>query len=330
VKASIYDVAKAAGVSAATVSRVLSGSRGVRAESSTAVMEAVEKLGYRPNHLGRALRRRATFAIGMIVPRVDNPFFPRIVQYTEEYLRHKGYALLLCSSNDDPEIEAQRLEMLTDRQVDGVLISPCHQTLSLPAVQRAAERVPLTQLDRSVDADGYDYVGMDDEDGLRQLVEHMRDIGRREIAYVGGELGNWSGARRRDAFLAAAPSTAQDRVLLGTFSEEWGRQAAQRLFDSPNPPDAIVCGNDLVAHGVLSIALERGLRVPQDVAISGYDDISLASLVRPALTTLRQPVGDLTAQATDLLLARIEDPQREPHRATLRATLIVRDSTRET
>ncbi|KRV46462.1 hypothetical protein AQ490_11225 [Wenjunlia vitaminophila] len=329
VQASIYDVAKAAGVSASTVSRVLSGARSVRPESAAAVMAAVEELGYRPNQLGRALRRRSTQAIGMIVPRVDNPFFPSVVQHTEEYLRLQGYALLLCTSNDDPGIEAQRLDMLTERQVDGLLISPCHQTRSLPAVRRAAERIPLVQLDRSVEGETYDFVGVDDAGGIRQLITHMRSLGRWDIAYVGGDRGNWSGAQRHTAFLAALDGSEPDpeRVLLASFSERWGREAAERLLTSPTPPDAIVCGNDLIALGVLSAAARLGLRVPQDVTVSGYDDISMAVLAQPSLTTVRQPVEELTRQAADLLLARITEPGREPCTLTLPTQVIVRGST---
>ncbi|WP_405970510.1 LacI family transcriptional regulator [Streptomyces sp. NBC_00988] len=326
-QASIYDVAKAAGVSASTVSRVLSGARAVRPESAAAVAAAVEELGYRPNQLGRALRKQSTQAIGMIVPRVDNPFFPSVVQHTEESLRHQGYALLLCTSNDDPDIEAQRLDMLTERQVDGVLISPCHQTLSLPAVRRAAERIPLVQLDRSVGEDAYDFVGVDDTDGIRQLVDHLRSLGKRDIAYVGGDRGNWSGAQRHSAFLAAIDAHRPERVLLASFSETWGREAAEQLLTAPTPPDAIVCGNDLIAHGVITTATRLGLRVPHDLAVSGYDDISTATLVQPSLTTVRQPVGDLTAQATDLLLARIDEPRRKARKLILPTRLIVRGST---
>jgi LacI family transcriptional regulator len=331
VPASIYDVAKAAGVSAATVSRVLSGARSVRPESAAAVLAAVEQLGYRPNQLGRALRRRSTQAIGMIVPRVDNPFFPSVVQHIEEYLRLQGYALLLCTSNDDPDIEAQRLDMLTERQVDGLLISPCHQTRSLPAVRRAAERIPLVQLDRSVEEETYDFVGVDDAGGIRQLVAHMRSLGRRDIAYVGGDRGNWSGAHRHTAFLAALdgqrPEDHPERVLLASFSELWGREAAEQLLASRTPPDAIVCGNDLIALGVISTAARLGLRVPQDVTVSGYDDISMAVLAQPSLTTVRQPVAELTKQAAELLLSRIDDPGRPPNRLILPTQLIVRGST---
>jgi LacI family transcriptional regulator len=267
----------------------------------------------------------------MIVPRVDNPFFPSVVQNTEEYLRQKGYALLLCSSNDDPEIEGQRLEMLVERQVDGLLISPCHQTRSLPAVQWAAERVPLVQLDRSVDDDTRDFVGVDDADGIRQLVEHMRALGRHDIAYIGGDRSNWSGAQRHTAFLESTNGHRHDlypeRVHLASFSEPWGREAAERLLTSPTPPDGIVCGNDLIALGVMTAATRLGIRVPQDLAVSGYDDISMAQLSQPPLTTVRQPISELTTQATNLLLARINEPERQPNRIFLATQLVIRGST---
>ncbi|MEU2775453.1 substrate-binding domain-containing protein, partial [Streptomyces sp. NPDC007162] len=198
---------------------------------------------------------------------------------------------------------------------------------SLPAVRRAAERVPLVQLDRSVGEEAYDFVGVDDSDGIRQLVGHLRALGKRDIAYVGGDRSNWSGAQRHSAFLAATDEHRPERVLLASFSETWGREAAEQLLTSPTPPDAIVCGNDLIAHGVIATATRLGLRVPHDLAVSGFDDITTATLVQPSLTTIRQPVRDLTTQATELLLARIDEPRRKARQLILPTRLIVRGST---
>ncbi|MGH3259317.1 MAG: LacI family DNA-binding transcriptional regulator [Streptosporangiaceae bacterium] len=324
---SVHDVAREAGVSIATVSRVLTGSRSVRKASADAVHQAAAKLGYRPNHLGRALRRQSAQAIGMIVPRVDNPFFPSVVQAAERYLRSRGYALLLSTSDDDPAIEGQRVDMLVDRHVDGLLISPCHLTQSAAAIEDAARHVPVVQLDRGTSNYNGDFVAVDDANGMQQLVVHVRTAGRRELAYIGGSVGSWSGAHRLKSFVDLEPAAGEDRILLGEFSEQWGSRGAQTVLSRNNPPDAIICGNDLIAIGVIEAAGELGVRVPEDVAVTGYDDIDLARVCRPTLTTVRQPIPELTRQAIDLLLARLEEPDRPATQALLQTKLIVRAST---
>ena len=326
-RSSVHDVAREAGVSIATVSRVLTGSRSVRKASADAVLEAAAKLGYRPNHLGRALRRQSTQAIGMIVPRVDNPFFPSVVQAAERYLRSRGYALLLSTSDDDPVIEGQRVDMLLDRHVDGLLISPCHVAHSAAAIEEATGHVPIVQLDRGTNHYDGDFVAVDDSNGIWQLVTHVRETGRSDLAYIGGDISSWSGARRFNAFTDAAPAVSDDRILLGEFSEQWGYRGARRILSRDDPPDAIICGNDLIAIGVLTAAGELGVRIPEDLAVTGYDDIDLARICRPALTTMRQPVPELTRQAIDLLLARLEEPDRPATQAFLQTKLIVRAST---
>ena len=327
--ATIVDVAARAGVSTATVSRVMSGSRGVRTASAESVRSAARDLDYRPNVVGQTLRRQASRAVGMVVPRVDNPFFPAVVQAAEQALRKEGYALLLCTSGDDPEVERQVLDMLVGRQVDGLLISPCRREASRAAVVRSAARVPLVQVDRRVDGAACDFVGVDDARGLRDVLRHVAGAGARSVAYVGGDDSSWSGKRRHEAFLAAVKGSRRARsagTLLGSFTAEWGREAGRRLLEG-ELPDAVVCGNDLIAVGVLAAVDEARLRVPGDVLVTGFDDIGVAGLCRPGLTTVRQPVGALTREAVRLLLARVAEPDRPPGEALLRTTLIERQST---
>jgi len=328
-RASIHDVARLAGVSTATVSRVLTGSRGVRQESADAVLAAVTRLGYRTNQLGRALRRQSTQAIAMIVPTIDNPFFPPLIQSTERYLRSKGYAMMLCTSDDDPDIEADRVNMLLDRHVDGLLVSPCHRKLSAPTLNNAAQVVPTVEMDRGTDGFTGDFVAMDDYHAISEVVKHLHAIGRTRLAYVGGDRTNWSGEHRQAAFAALEPDARRGkRMLLGQFSENWGYEAGQQLFRRPaRRPDAVVCGNDLIALGVIAAAHEADLTVPGDVAVAGYDDIEIARRFTPSITTMRQPVHSLTETAAELLVNRLKDPNRPPTRSFLKTELIVRDST---
>ncbi len=324
----IHDVAAEAGVSVATVSRVLTGTRSVREESTAAVLAAVEKLGYRPNQVGRALRRQKTQVVGMVLPRVNNPFFPAVVQACEEYLRSQGYALLLSTSDDDPDVERQRLEMLVDRQVDGLLVSPCRWTDSAAAVAAAQRLVPLVELDRNSSGFAGDFVGVDDALGIEQVVAHLRAGGRHDLAFIGSDEANFSGRARHEAFRQlTGPEAAANRELLGAFSEDWGYEAGLTVLGGDVRPQALVCANDLIAIGALRAAEQLGLSVPDDIAISGYDDIDMARVCKPALTTVRQPVAALSRRAVDLLLARIDEPGRDATRVLLETTLVVRDST---
>ncbi|MCU1537949.1 MAG: transcriptional regulator, LacI family, partial [Humibacillus sp.] len=329
VPATALDVARLAGVSTATVSRVLNGARKVTPDSDRVVREAAAALDYRPNEVGRALRKQATRVIGMVVPRVDNPFFPSVVQAAEERLRSMHYALLLCTSEDDPEFEAETVEMLISRQVEGLLVSPCSTDVSGPTIDAAARRVPLVQIDRSVREPRWDYVGVDDDAGIRDVVRHVVERGARRIAYVGGSLDSWSGQTRADAFAAAARELGLDEVSVhhGSFDETWGNRAGDELLRSDRRPDAIVTANDLIALGVLQAARRAGVDVPSQLLVTGYDDIRFARLSVPPLTTVRQPLEDLTHEAIDLLMARIEDRQRPLTRRFLPVELVSREST---
>jgi LacI family transcriptional regulator len=328
-RVSIQDVARVAGVSSATVSRVLTGARSVRPDSAAAVHAAVAQLNYRPNQLGRALRRQTSLVIGMVVPSIDNPFFPAVIQTVERNLRERGYALLLSTSEDDPQVEAERVEMLVDRQVDGLLISPCRRSESKDAVVDAAGRVPLVQIDRAIDGRSIDFIGVDDAWGIASIVDLITDMKPRYVAYLGGKLTNWSGNARHAAFRALTSERRRHLrtvIRLGEFSEAWGHEAAIELLSSDKPPDAFVCGNDLIAVGVVEACEELGLNVPSDVVVSGYDDIPLARMCRPPLTTVRQPVDELSARAVELLLDRTREPRRRPRQVLLKTDLVIRNS----
>jgi LacI family transcriptional regulator len=198
------------------------------------------------------------------------------------------------------------------------------------AIASAQRLVPLVELDRNSDGFDGDFVGVDDAMGISQVVEHLRLGGRRDLAFIGSDETNFSGRARHEAFRRLnGPEDARHgrRELLGTFSEDWGYEAALEILGSASRPDAVVCANDLIAIGALRAAEELRLSVPDDVSISGYDDIDMARVCRPSLTTVRQPVAELTRTAVELLLARIADPERPATRLLLATTLVVRDST---
>jgi len=325
----VKDVAEAAGVSVATVSRALSGTRAVRPELRDLVVRAAEELGYRPHSIAQALRRSRSGAIGMVVPEIENPFFPQLVGHAERILQERGLALLLCSSGDDPAVEAQRIAVLAERQIDGLLISPCSQEGSAPALAEIAQSLPVVQFDERVPSVETAYVGVDDVAGITDVIAHLVSTGSRRLAFIGAGPDTWSGRRRREGFEQWARESdpeALERMELGDFSREFGRTAALRLLAEDPAIDAIVCANDLLAIGALDAAGERGIDVPGALALTGFDDINVATVARPSLTTVRQPTAAIVERAVELLLAAIDGADTQDEDVRLPVELVVRES----
>jgi LacI family transcriptional regulator len=326
----IREVADAAGVSTATVSRALSGVQTVDPELAERVRRSAESLGYRANRVARALRRQSTQTIGVVVPDITNPFFPAVIQAVERELRLAGLSLLLCDAGNDVDTEAELVRNLFDHQVDGLLISACDRTASQPALQQAASRMPLLQIGRRTVAE-LPFVGVDQAEAMGQVIAHLTGGGCRSFAYIGPLPDASPAGERLDAFLAHAvplDPAAAGRTCLGGSAIAWGREAAARLLDSGPLPDAIVCATDQIAAGALQALREHGVRVPDDVALTGFDDSVLAEACEPQLTTVRQPLEELGVQAVTALRAAIDTGAGQPHSAVLKAGLVVRGSTR--
>lgn len=325
----IREVADAAGVSTATVSRALSGVQTVDPELADRVRRSAESLGYRANRVARALRRQSTQTIGVVIPDITNPFFPAVIQSAERELRRGGLSLLLCDAGKDVATEAELVRNLFDHQVDGLLISPCDATASLPAIELAASRMPLLQIGRRA-AGALPYAGVDQADAISQVIGHLAGRGCRSFGYIGPRPENSAARERLDAFVARTgplDAAARDRTYLGDSSVAWGREAATGLLAGGPPPDAIVCGSDQVAVGALQTLREHGVRVPDDVALTGFGDTVLAEASEPQLTTVRQPLEELGAQAVTALRSAIGTGPRQPRSVLLTATLVVRGST---
>ncbi|MFE6689149.1 LacI family DNA-binding transcriptional regulator [Streptomyces sp. NPDC057743] len=328
----LRDVARAAGCSVATVSRVLAGTRPVGAETARAVRQAADRLGYRPNEVARALRSRVTGTVGLVLPQIANPFFPSLVRELDRALHAEGRAVLLADCDDDPEVEAARIAALSGRRVDALLVIPVDERRSREAVAAAAARVPLVLLDRGCGPGVADSVAVDNAAGMALVLAHLAATGRRRPCFIGAAGDASAAAERRAAYAtgaAALDPAAPERALLGEFSVEWGRAAVDRLW--PARPDAVVCANDLIAAGALQRLRQLGADVPGKVAVTGFDDIPLAGLADPALTTVRQPLPELAAEAARLLLDRpagatVPGPRRPVRTVRLAPELVVRAS----
>jgi LacI family transcriptional regulator len=330
VAVTIGDVATAAGVSVATASRVLSGRRRTTEEAARAVREAAELLGYRTNVVARSLRMQSTATVGMVVPKISNPYFPLVVEAVEGELSAVGLELLLCDARNDTDTERKRVEALLQRRVDGLLLIPCDATRSTGTVTHAAGLVPVVQVDRFVSGFDGDYVGVDNEAGVRLVLEHLDATGCRSFALISSRSGSSSATSRLRAYREVVgrldPASA-DRVLLGEYALEWGREAAEQLLRQGALPDAIVCGADIIALGVVAALNEAGVRLPDQVKLTGFDDIGFAAISAPPLTTLRQPANAIGAEAVHLLRRRLGGDADTPQHRIFRPELVPRAST---
>jgi LacI family transcriptional regulator len=328
-KARLSEVATAAGVSRSTVSRVLSGSPNVSPSAVRAVTEASHRLGYRPDPIARAMRAGMTGCVGMIVPGIGNPFFAELVEAVERALQDAGMELILSDSQDSPENEGNRVRSLVARRIDGLVIIPVDHDASHGSLTHASHDMPVVQLDRQVDGFGGDYVGVDNMAGIRLVLDHLVDSGCTSTAFVSGDATTSAGRSRLEAFESALrrlPHVHADRPVLGSFTFDFGREAARELLDRRPLPQAVVCGSDIVALGVLRELQSHGLSVPDDVLVTGFDGIAFHELASPSLTTVRQPVAALAAEAVRLLQLRLSGDAEPPRRSQISPTLRVRSS----
>jgi LacI family transcriptional regulator len=327
----LRDVAAAAGVSPSTASRVLSGSASASPSAVAAVLAASERLKYRPNLVARGLRARTTGLAGIVVPGVGNPFFAELVEALESALREAGLDMLLGDSGGSPSQEKQRLETLIDRQVDGLILIPAGHHASAQAVQRASVSVPIVQIDREVDGFSADYVGVDNRLGIRLVVEHLARQGCRNICFASDDATNSTGRSRHEAMQSIAGQTAGitlGPVFHGSFSVAFGGEAARTLLARRPLPDAVVCGSDLIALGLVREFRAARVAIPDQVKVTGFDGILFAELCDPPLTTVSQPVQDIADEAVRLLQARMRGDRTPAQRSEIAPSLIVRQSTR--
>lgn len=325
-RATVSDVAAAAGVSRATASRVLAGRPNVDPAMAARVHGAADRLGYRTNFLARALRTNRTGIVGLVVPSIANPYFAAAVVALESVLARDGRSLLLCDSRDSVETEARQIDILLHYQVDGLVVIPTDETGSAPAVRHAAAARPVVQIDRAVDSAPVDAVTGDDRAGVTLAVAHLLGLGRTSLAYVGAAPKSSAARLRLDGFRSAAGEAGR-WFHLGDFSDAWGREAAGRLLAAEELPDGIVCAADVIAAPMLATLRDAGVDVPGRTTVVSYDDLPMARLTTPMLTSVHQPLEEMAEAVVELLDRRMTDPSAAPQQRALTPTLVVRGST---
>jgi LacI family transcriptional regulator len=325
--ATIKDVATEAGVSVATVSRTFSGAGRVTPGVRERVVVAAERLRYRPNAVARSLRARNTWTLGLVIPNVVNPFFTRMARVVEDAARDRGYSLVLGNTDEDPDKEAEYLDVMVEKRVDGLLVSPARATSPyLEEISR--EGVPIVFLDRYVRELRAPVVRADGRRAVDDLVEYLVGLGHERLAVIAGPPETVPGGERLNAFLDGAGrrgvAVSADWVKVGDFRRESGARAMRELLDMDEPPTAVFAANNLMALGVLQTLRRAGVRVPEDISFASFDDVSWFELVDPPVTAIAQPVAELGALAARTLLDLVEG--REPESVVLEAELVVRES----
>jgi LacI family transcriptional regulator len=333
--ATMADVARSAGVSVATVSHVLNGTRPVLPHTRQAVLDAVEELGYTPNTLARSLVTARTRSIGLAVSAISNPYFTEILQGVESAALQAGYSLLIADPHDDPEHERKVVQLLHERRVDGMIVAPSPDPRGLLAYL-GRHHVPAVFLDRLVDTPGavggprFDQVCADSAEPASRLVTHLAGLGHRRIGLVAGLPGLSTTTERIMGYrsgLAFAGLPYDERLLVHGDSESPGaEQATAALLGLGVPPTALVTGNNAMTIGVLRALRAHGLSVPGDIALCCFDDFAWADLFSPRLTAIAQPSKDIGAQAVRVLLERLAEPDRPARTVRLPCTFVHRTS----
>ncbi|MFN8472430.1 MAG: LacI family DNA-binding transcriptional regulator [Anaerolineae bacterium] len=325
----IVDVARRAGVSPTTVSHVINQTRYVSPSVAERVRQAMAELRYQPHGVARSLRRRRTHSLGMIIPDASSPFFAEVARGAETCAFSLGYTVILCNSDGDLVKEQAYIDVLIEKRVDGIVFVAAGESHE-HIMGLLDQEIQVVVVDREMAGLTVDRVLVDNYNGGRQAVEHLIHHGHRRIACLAGPHELAPSAERvrgyRQALADAHIRFDPQLLVYGDFHTDSGYIAAAELLELPDRPTAIFACNDLMAIGVMAAVQEAGLRIPRNMAVVGFDDIALASYSIPRLTTVAQPsqkMGELSAQ---LLVARIENPNRAPERHLLPTRLVVRES----
>jgi len=329
--ATIKDVARLANVSITTVSRVINNkSEGVSEETRQRVLQVMENLNYQPNRVARGLVTRRTNTLGLILPDITNPFFPEIARAVEDTANKHGYNIILCNTDDRSDKEELYIRVLKSKCVDGIVFTSSTTPVFRHVRQLRHYKMPFVLLDRYFYDEQLPGVYTDGCQGMHEITRFVLEMGHREIAYIGGPNEAPNSMYRYAGFERALKDfgLALDKELIveGNYKISGGREGVLELLGRGRDFTAVVCANDLMAVGAMEELKGAGFRIPEDVSVTGFDDIPMAKYVEPKLTTVAQPCYQMGEMATELLIKLIEEKPIEDVVITLKPRLIIRDS----
>lgn len=325
----IKQVADLAGVSTATVSRVLDDSSGVSQDLIDRVRDAVRTLDYHPNRAARNLRKRVTQTVGVVISDIQNPFFTSVVRGIEKVLVEANFVLLLCNSDEDPKREKIHLATLKSEGVAGIILATTRSDAE-SYQQLLNNRTSLVGIDRTPEQLSMDVVSVTNTRGAFNAVSHLADLGHRRIGLISGPRQLSTARERFEGYEEAVRSRnltqSDDLIQFGDFRQTGGYRLMQDLLDLPQPPTAVLVANNLMTLGALQAIHERNLIIPDQIAVVGFDDMPWATSLQPPLTAVAQPTYELGMTAAQLLLDRLREPDRPFRHVVLETQLMIRAS----
>ncbi len=332
-KVTIKDIARLADVSTATVSKVVNGKdEKISAATRARVMDIIETSGYVPNRIASSMVTKKTKTLGLIIPDITNPFFPELARGVEDVANKEGYTLILCNSDNSLEKEDAYIDMLQEKMVDGIIFTASSSRTEVGTALKRV-RIPVITVDRDIDGHkSQRKIVVDNEDGAFEAVTYMLERGYHKIYHISGPMTSKPAQQRYRGYLRAHEEKGltppSGHLLSGTYTGEWGVQGVNKLVEHQVDFDGIFCGNDLIALGALKALHHHGVDVPNTVGLIGYDDIYMAQMVSPELTTVKQPNYEMGYQAGKLLIGMIQGDNDTPALSPLKTHLIVRGTTR--
>ena len=329
--ANLNKVAEKAGVSIATVSRVINNSPNVNPETRIKVQQIIKELKYTPNRVAKRLRNRnaSSNLLGVLIPDIQNPFYVEVLRGIEDIAYANKYAIIMCNFSQDEKKQQLYLDILQSESVDGLIAAPTSEH-DQKVVQLVKSGLPIVCVDRGLADVEVDVVLVENKQGAFQAVNHLAKAGYKRIAYISGLSQIPSSQQREQGYIKALEDNGItiDRSLIkyGDSRHESGVKLCKELLDLPNPPDAIFTGNNLITLGALETIHNNNLRIPEDIAIVGFDDMYWSISLNPPLTAVRQPAYEIGRRAAEQLISRISDPSRPAISMILKTELMIRNS----
>lgn len=324
----IKDIAEAAGVSTATVSRVLSGKQNVRPAVRDKVLAVTKKLNYTPNRAARSLRSRRSSSIGLIVADIQNPFFASVSRAIEDIAHANGYSVILCNTDENPEKERMHLELMHNENAAGIILAPTGD-LARHFPQELADAGPMVVIDRKVNDVAVDSVVIDNFEAAQSLTRHLLEHGYQRIAGLFG-ANSVTGRERlrgvKEALQSGGVSLDEELIISLPAKEAEGYTAVSKLLEMTNPPDAILTSSGLLATGAFKAIRDKELSVPAEIAFATFDESPWTTMIRPAITVIEQPTYAIGQTAGEMLFKRIEERDRPTRQVVLSSKLVVRQS----
>ncbi|MEG2893079.1 MAG: LacI family DNA-binding transcriptional regulator [Clostridium sp.] len=323
----IKDIAKASNVSIATVSRVINNKdEGVSEVTREKIKKIMKEMDYRPSGIARGLVTKKTHTIGLIVPDISNPFFPAIVKGIEDSARDNGYNIILCNSDDNPEKEVTSINILQEKCVDGIIYIAANNASNDGVKVLQDSNIPFVHIDRESDDTKCSSVSTDGKLGMKKITNFLLENGHTSIAYMKGSITKDRLEGFRETLSEYGVNINENLIYSGNFRLKSGEKGVKYLLDTGIKFTAVVCENDLIAAGVIDYLWKNGIKVPDDVSVTGFDDIYIAQLLYPKLTTVSQQTYEMGRRSVESLLKSILTDSAIYEKIVLEPSLVVRDS----